>query len=390
MHRARHTTADCGSARQLRGAETASRQSRAASLQAPSRTRRASAGPPGPALAGGVLTGGLKGGRDSRSACGAFTLVEIVVVVAVIGLLVALIAVAGTRLANSQKVNTTRNTMRLVHLAIDQFATEDPLRIAYTPQRVGGTGAEPPFGPYPPYQVARRTLNPEYSVAWAVDPNPPVKAWKHTLWDRLWRDLGNFSGAPKNWVYVDDENPRDDIRALYAYLAVYTPGALGQIPDTVKKRLPDCPDPIREPEMVNPTGNGTLPGLPGAIDVLGIYDAWGVPLDYFLYVKLEFKVPPTGGTRTWVVTDRIPVLRSRGISPEEATLEDNAQRSPDPQRWIFSEKFPQPAVEADASGRLQSTSSGWARARAGSGVNEPDIWDNYGFVPAWDQRVVVP
>ena len=70
-----------------------------------------------------------------------------------------------------------------------------------------------------------------------------------------------------------------DNRALYCYLAAFTPGVLDQIPDSAKKPLRRAASASAgstdTTEMIDPDG-GLLdrPG-PRAFDVLGIYDAWG-------------------------------------------------------------------------------------------------------------------
>jgi hypothetical protein len=190
--------------------------------------------------------------------------------------------------------------------------------------------------------------------------------------------MGNFVG-----IDTTDSKPNDDNRALYTYLRVFSSGTLNQVPPSAIKRL----TPLAPPEWVNPTGQGAPPtsGLAnGAVDVLGIHDAWGVPLDYMLYVKLE-RYPRDDASRPvgWRVVDRIPVLRSHGLSRD--AYEAGAEHSGGD---IYSTTMPEPPADVDTNGFLRnanrSVSGGWVRARgapAPSGGEEED----YGFLPEHDQ-----
>jgi prepilin-type N-terminal cleavage/methylation domain-containing protein len=303
----------------------------------------------------------------------AFTLIELLVVIAVIGILIAAIGLIGTKVAYQHRVTLTQATMRNVKMAIDQFAELDPLRSIY--DRKGAAT----FGPYPPYMLAGGGGSaPPNTVAQALEPPISYGAFDYVLNDRLHRDLNNREGNYADWAGLRTDH-NDDIRALHAYLRLYASDVLSQVPQTAMRRLPlDANDPTRPPgppEYVNPTGMGTAtnsPG-PGAIDVLGIYDAWNVPLDYFLYVKLENTMDG------WQVTQRIPVLRSWGITAEEYKAERAGTDALDPDQWIFSDPFPSPAAAGviKATGALSGTgaaASGWARAM-GNGD------ESLGYVP---------
>ncbi len=303
-----------------------------------------------------------------------FTLVEVLIVIAVISLLIGVIGLVGVKVLHGQRVALTETTMRNVKMAIDQFAELNPLKNIYDRKN------NVTFGPYPPYTLANNTAG---TVGGTLELNGPTD-----LEQRLTRDLsGAFATAPNGYVDIEQGNNRnDDIRALYTYLAVYARDALSTIPDSAKKPLPDRKG--TPTEMVNPAGNGTgtSPG-DGAIDVLGIYDGWGVPLDYFLYVKLEWD----GISSIWRVTQRIPVLRSWGISREEYEAEVTGTDALDPERWIFSDAFPSPAANHSNSAFWQTgtfslnqaSENGWARA-IGFGdlkVDVPSKEMAFGYVP---------
>lgn len=310
----------------------------------------------------------------------AFTLVELLVVIVVIGILIAAIGLIGSRVHRSQKIRVTETTMKTVKAAIDQFSTQNPLGAIYG--RKEGPGADgvwnttddarPTFGPYPPYQLAF----PRKGVAWVLEPSHPLvvpAGVPATLANRVARDLSGQAAPTLNlWANLVTDPNTDDIRALYTYLKLYAPSELGQVPGTAVKPLASVP------EYVNPSGAGTTPGTTGLVDVLGIHDAWGVPLNYMLYVKVEVGLLPSGATG-WRVTDRTPVLRSRGVTQEEYVAELSGANKADPEKWIFSDPFPRPATAIDEStGELTGTNTranGWVRLKAAG--HEQD----YTYVP---------
>lgn len=329
----------------------------------------------------------------------AFTLVELMVVVVIMSVLIGLIAVVGMRAVRHHKVTYTRTIMKSVHMAIDQFATEGPLRSRYD------RADAQTFGPYPPYMLAGGGGGTSpYAVANLVEPYDP--AFKdgfsgsptYTLANRLWRDLGAAQQTVTDWTNLPGGrvDGNDDIRALYTYLRVYSPGVLAQIPERQMRPL----DPANA-EYVFPTGTGaSATRLP--VDVLGITDAWDVPLDYFLYVKLEWSPRAAGsvggGTGYWRVADRIPVLRSRGVTAEEYAVQQSDPESVDASKWIFSVDFPSPrAYPGSATFRKDGlmpslptgqpgSDNGWVRA-VGQGDDDPggtlpaDSPSLFGFVP---------
>lgn len=284
-----------------------------------------------------------------------FTMIELLVVIAVLGLLISLIAGVAGMAVHQQKARNTQQIIQNTMLAIDQFATENPLRATYDQH------GQETFGKYPPYTLANTGVG--GTVASLAEPNHPIirNDVPSSLGQRLAVD---FSGASNptvnNWAYfkVVEEPPSgyaypdglDDNRALAAYLGAFMPGALNLIPANAKKPLVKGSS-----DFINQHGTGGTPGVsPDWEDVLGIHDAWGVPLDYMLYVKLEWGLTVRGNGNemmTWKVTERRPVLRSRGIKREvfdawHAGFLANP-RNPDrvlnsPEDWIFSETLPLP------------------------------------------------
>ena len=337
-----------------------------------------------------------------------FTLVELMVVVAVIAVLVTLVTVVGVKVAYAHKVQVTRNTMRLTRLAIDQFKEADPLRNIYNrPEGIEPSGyVVPTFGPFPPYPLAfQETGNSAPgTVSFALEPNHPLllAGFGDSLQLRLARDLSGSTGTinKSDWASASLDpldnpgSPRPDdprsstgaIRALYAYLKLYAPDALEQIPEAARKPV----DPnAYNAEYMNPSGSGVLAGNPRRVDVLGINDAWGAPLDYFLCVKLEYKARIGAATPGWQVVDRVPMLWSHGVQREQYFDEYAGKDKPDSNKWLFSEDFPSPAARcankrtAALSGTAPAT-AGWARALGWNKQPPPAEADDnmiLGFVP---------
>ncbi|MBU0637946.1 MAG: type II secretion system GspH family protein [Planctomycetes bacterium] len=324
--------------------------------------------------------------RDGRAA---FTLVELLVVIAVIGLLVVILVMVAGKVMQSHKVRATENIMRTIHAAIDQFASVDPLKSVYN-RRSGRT-----FGNFPPYQLAgdNGAVN---SVAYSLEPftnTDWTKDAPRTLDWRLMRDLGNANGGQTpNWVNIETEpqfdRANDDIRALYTYLRLYASDAVSQVPEQARKELPNNEP---EGEYVNTRGAGGAANAHRRTEVLGFYDAWGVPLDYFLHVKLERGIR-ANGVVGWVVADRIPVLRSHGVPADVFEVQREAYTNDtkvfDRKKWVFSTPFPTPAAQVDATGTFtvsDPSGNGWVRAVAGvPGAGGYDV-DDYGYIPDQDR-----
>ncbi len=314
-----------------------------------------------------------------------FTLVELLVALVVLSVLVTLITVVASRALDQQKRSITDQTMRTTLLAIEQFATENPLRTTYDRKDFAT------FGPFPAYQLAG---DPVYTsgnargadICALLEPDLSRGSFTQTSWnhpesmiERLNRDLGNRSPESNQSDWVQFDTPLDqgdgDILGLYAALRIYSPAAAQQLPASALR-------PMRKGEnnYVSTNGKAADANDPnGRVDVLGLHDGWGVPLDYFVYVKLEWglRADETAGFR---VVDRRPVLRSRGVSREEYDVWRKAASDAGfdfdnvptelkrKDRWIFSEPLPQPWAGVDEDGKMTATSgqetraSGWVRA----------------------------
>jgi prepilin-type N-terminal cleavage/methylation domain-containing protein len=323
----------------------------------------------------------------------AFTLIELLVVIVIIGLLITAIFAVGGKVMHTQKVRGTEQIMRTIGMTIDGFKDQDSLRQYYDMP-----GAQT-FGPYPPYQLPGECIAPIDTVREVMEPVKCFCGANYTLADRLRRDLGNcqdgvwMSGAGGG--PAPSEAANDDNRALYAYLKIKCDKVLNQVPAEAIKSLADVyHDEAKYRYYVNPmtTAQTAPPGQPNTTWVDGLYfvDAWGVPLDYFLYVKLEWTVNATG-VAAWRVTDRVPALRSLGISLDEYKAELAGTDLRDPDKWIFSSPFPSPALDGGSqtvrqTGQLpfpgNTRANGWARAVGAGDLDvsgDPKDW--FGYVP---------
>lgn len=371
--------------------------------------------------------------RVAKARRRAFTLIELMVVVAIIGLLTAMVTVAGPVVYETHRKIKTTATMRSVEMAIDQFSELDPLRSTYnSPSRKS-------FGSYPAYAIFNQEKSNGKSnyIQSVIEPGEPFpqsigSSNEYTLRGRLARDLfsnsvnvSNLKNSSSGLLSIDDDSTYekanlqrtyDDMRALYAYLAAYVPDALEAIPESSRLPLTDNEQYSDEGEYFNPTG--VQNNLAGRIPILGIVDAWGVPMDYLVMFKLKYTIN-SDGLAGWTVVDRRPVLRSQGAKYAKivqifTNAEDDEEhfptfpsRDPDERHfgtsegnhvlrtvaranWIYSQPMPGAAMPingiTDADGELEKLDNvdkpdiydGWVRCIAGEGSN---ISDSYGWVP---------
>ena len=331
-------------------------------------------------------------------------MIELLVVIAVLALLITMVVTIASKTIRQQKVRNTRQIMQNVSLALEQFSVQNPLKLTYD-----RPGAET-FGSYPPYALHRAGQS--GTVARAVEPSPRGANLGYVS-ARLALDLGGSAGSEASYVSFggtsaapqpNETDSNDDNRALAAYLALFVPEAEKLIPEYARKPLYQRPE--RGDYVYTNTRNPSPPQPPwkseGWKDILGIHDAWGVPLDYMLYVKLERKVVATasGERLAWRVVERRPVLRSRGIKREvyEQWVASNRQEpqqrsrqlSP-PENWIFSEMLPKPWLALrDApryrDGDLPVPTPGGGSALGGGWVRAVGLAEDYAYRPDGDTQ----
>ncbi|MFO0839638.1 MAG: hypothetical protein U1D55_14070 [Phycisphaerae bacterium] len=297
------------------------------------------------------------------------TIIELLIVIAVIALLISMITVVGGSAISSHRRSSTASTMRAITLALDEFRIENPLRLIYD-QRNNAS-----FGPLPPYQIRHQGTTSDHLPV-IVEGNALGVSYPSSLQLRLARDMGLNAAQAATNIKLAPADRNDDNRALYTYLKLFAPESLKQVPESSLK-------PLRSgsPELINANAsNVAAAGVAGTFDVLGFHDAWGVPMEYMMYVRVEWQ-------GKWVIVDRVPVLRSLGITREEYDVAF-AVPTPktDPKKWIFSADFPSPTARFVAGqvglwgGQLvqpaaanPASSNGWARLRSEG--------DRYGYYP---------
>lgn len=354
----------------------------------------------------------------------AFTLVELLVAVIIIALLIALITGVASRAIYQQKKSITEQTMGALTRSVEQFATANPLRGLYSRKDLET------FGAYPPYQLKLPSNSAAKDVCapYIIEPDPPAPGFGNVstgnlLIDRLTRDFGGKSGQQNNYIRLADDQTgetlgQDDIRSFMAYMLAFDKGSLDQVSPAVFRPIRrdagrDIVDATNtsKRDFINPSGK--TPPEPGADgsnwqDLLVPHDAWGVPLDYMLYAKYEWKryrvTSPSFGQMGIMrdgfrVVDRKPAFRSRGVSREEydawissskTDLSLRALALKKPADWIFSEPLPRPwaqitdqddATHMQRDGLLKDSltaaANGWLRVVAQD--------DDYAYRPDLDQ-----
>ncbi|MCG3126408.1 MAG: hypothetical protein CHACPFDD_01243 [Phycisphaerae bacterium] len=271
-----------------------------------------------------------------RRAPAAFTMIELLVVIVVIALLIAIIAGVSTRVINNQRVALTQQIMSNVSLGIEQFAQTDPLAIRYNDKR------QPTFGAFPPYELNNRMK--KGSVAQLMD--PLAKQVNNRLARRFGEDLLNhINQAPHpDDISVDPDDAQrryDDNRALYVYLKRYVPEALSSIPDKFLQPL------SKVPEFVKTTHEKKSEDI-SSLTILGIHDAWGVPLNYMLYARIDVALDTVSGNPEFKISERMPAVMSYGVSRE--VYDRRLSLGQDPTQWLFSAAFPAPDANGPYSG----------------------------------------
>jgi hypothetical protein len=330
-------------------------------------------------------------------------MIELLVVIAIIALLTTLVVTGASSALDAAKKRNTLQVMQNGLAAIEVFASENPLGGVYN------AGPDPGFGNLPPYQLARgRTAR--FDPRWNRAPQtlPELTGWgtelsarQESLSLRLFADLSgrNLVGLQSPPVrdlvrFSTDGDGHDDARALSTYLSVFSPRALDALPPSSMRPLNP-----REPEYINPRGTAGNPGDPksGWRDLNVLHDGWGVPLNYFMYVKIGVGVRDNGRRAGPRIIDRRPVLMSRGVDREfyDEWAQQGSTLREDPRNWMFSEPLPTPVCDKDDvtnKGRLNGKTpvdfrTGWVRliADENRATNSDEVVnDQPGYLPEYD------
>lgn len=341
------------------------------------------------------------GARPATPPARAFSLVELLIVLTVVGILASLVLTASMSIMDQNRATVTRTLMQNLEMAIGQYSELNPLRTMYDSPGHRTFGALPPYQLYDSNPGSDQDTVPDLVEPAQLALTSPhyLKSRPETLQQRLSRDLSGFPGADPAFASeaLATTGPHTDNLSLYAYLKTFSPGVLESFPAANLAPIgPDTLDPPADPQArgyVNPSGNGAEPGRDGARDVLGFVDAWGVPLDYMIYTRIELL--PTADqpwSGDWVVVERLPAVRSRGIDKERYEVglgawrdgDNGALFGTDRSEWIFSRPLPAPVMSqvspgGDLPGSRIPDNNGWIRVRAaGEGGND------YGYIPAYD------
>lgn len=214
----------------------------------------------------------------------AFTLMEMVVVVAIIGLLLAIAVPASVGLVNSQKAKATKATMQTLELAINSFASEKPISDDWYVARYGS------FPPSPATSVVLLASDPAFSKAgptgstngeyrFAADPGTKSK------FEALVRGYLVPPGNVSTWHYNDNSSWYEtdypdtdrylDIETLVLFLRQLSPQARQSLDRMQKNTTNKDGDRI----AWDADGDNSTPEVK-TTDLFEVNDAWGNALRY--------------------------------------------------------------------------------------------------------------
>ena len=279
----------------------------------------------------------------------AFSLVELMIVIAILGLLVGIGVFVGSRVRYEQKVSQARATMQILSSVAEDFAAADPL--ASRNRRLGGVAC---FGQFPGYPIPDdipSAVEPRVSGFDELGFRDDITGLNNVLMMYL---TGNPRASSNNWITNagGDLNRWQSILSFYTLAQLYAPTTLDLIPEDIV-----ADPPTDDALLVDPDGNLNASDS-RAVDVNGLVDPWGEPYQYLLYVKLEAEIDIGSGEEdpVWAVAEVMPVFMSFGAEPEKID-----QALTDPDRWIWSEDLPQPYAKVNDLNDPSNENAGWIR-----------------------------
>ncbi|MCH9001654.1 MAG: type II secretion system protein [Planctomycetes bacterium] len=272
----------------------------------------------------------------------AFTLIEMLVVIAIILILLGSVLVAGNSIINRTKIRNTRAVLLVVDAAIDEFHRQKPSIIGARQNQIGGGKVRysKRYGGYPPDEVEMFTVSGLPNSA-----APPI--------DRsLSVGQAEFHPAPTGGKYTpmkfytrgnpESEIEHRDLLAMVLAIDMYCEPAamlLARVPDG--NRWKGLFDPNGDPlqfledanaadQKWNPVEDRQLP--------FGILDSWGQPLSYMAqrdYTGTTSYIPSNNAVADWnrASTEMIrlnngrPIIMSWGPDGEDQ-LTQEAQQDP--------------------------------------------------------------
>lgn len=269
----------------------------------------------------------------------AFSLVELMIVIAILGILFGIGVFVGSRVLYEQKVSQARSTMQILTSVAEDFAAADPLVSRH--RRLGGVAC---FGQFPGYPIPAGLPS---DLRFRDD----ITELNEVLMMYL---TGNPGRSTSGWITGagGDLTRWQSILSFYTLAQLYAPTALDLVPEDIV-----ADPPTDDALLVDPDGNLNASDS-RAVDVNGIVDPWGEPYQYMLYVKLEAEIDIGSGDEdpVWAVAEVMPVFMSFGAESEkiEPALAD-------PDRWIWSEDLPQPYAAVSDLNDPSNDNAGWIR-----------------------------
>lgn len=207
----------------------------------------------------------------------AFTLVELIVVMAILAILLTLAVAVSTRVIESNREKLTFSHFHIIEAALDAFAHENPLSAWRSNARY-----EANYGPYPP------TAN---LVFLAADDGIANVHLRERLLGRRGSSETSLEPFLLNWrpgeaqpEIQEVDHELDSSKALYFFLTNFSPAARALI-----NSLPDD-------QLTNADNAAVVfaPGDPRNIQLLEIRDPWGKPILYINDRRDDFVNAPDG------------------------------------------------------------------------------------------------
>ncbi len=204
----------------------------------------------------------------------AFTLIELVIVIAIVALLISVLVRVGGSAITSSRVNETRAVMETLNLAIEQFASESTFgKISYS---AGGDQVriyDERFGSNPPDELEG------FDQGFGIPGRVGVPATDRFLvTEPATLTLLNVTNV--------SEVQNADIKAMVLAIRLYSDAA-----SSILDKIPGRYQRVAGDEFLDRDGMNTG-GMPDPDDVVLTYyvDTWGTPLQYFA-VRDKFADP---------------------------------------------------------------------------------------------------
>jgi prepilin-type N-terminal cleavage/methylation domain-containing protein len=216
-----------------------------------------------------------------RTRKSAFTLIELVIVVAIIALLISVLVKVGGSAITRSKISQTRAVMQVIQTAIDQYKSEAPLaKIVYDGRRL----YQDRYGNYPPDELEGFT---SAGTSWGLphDSGPQTVSIAPGYRQGAVNPNISIGGSALNSAGPPIQHA--DIKAMVLAITLYSPTAssiLDQLGGQYR-RVEKTRD-----EFLDRDGSMTATAATDDQMLTYYVDVWGTPFDYF---ALRDNNPPT-------------------------------------------------------------------------------------------------